>query len=282
MFKFLVGFVVFAAWTLWARHVYICEIKHLCQQEVFVDASTGNAASLRISQTGEIIGGDEQFSFALAGSQPSMNVGNRYFLERMSKYLQPDNEQLLKIVGRYSEAEKNVPSGMYENLGLARAACIRDTLIEWYQVQPRRIWIDSERIEDTDSEAATAPEEAVAFWMGKEDMLLPTERYEFTNMTFSEANFRKNDTVFTPTLPFVIYADSLEKYAQQHPKHYIWIVSYARNAEAKKIAILRAEAVKKYLLRTKAIQVTIFTDTKMTTKQTTHKPCLNIQIYQAN
>lgn len=263
MLKFLIGFVVFTAWALWARSVYVCEIRHLCQQEVFVDSSMGTAASLRISRAGEIISGQGLFVYTLASDYLEFSSGERLFLDRVSKYLKPNTQLMLKIRGYYSRSEKDVPAGMYENIGLARAALVRDSLVKYYAVKPRRIWIQAQMLEDTDPEAAKAPDETVGFWLAN-DTILPTARYDFTNMTFSEKNFKNNGTIFTPQLPFVMYADSLREYSQQNPGHSI-VVSVYRTGKAitqQTKAEARAEAVKKYLSRTKGIKNTIVTGTK--------------------
>ncbi len=280
MLKFLVGFVVFTGWALWARYTYICEIRHLCQQEIFVDASMGAVASLRVSRTGEILSGQGMFVYTLASNYLSFNLGEHAFLDRVSRYLKPNTQLMLKIKGNYSRAEKDVPAGMYQNLGLARAALIRDSLVKYYDIKPRRIWIQSQMLEDTDPEAARAPDESVTFYFAK-DTILSSPRYEFTDMTFAEKNFKNNGVVFTPQLPFIMYADSLQEYSLRYPAHSIIINVYRLNKETvQRIkAEARAEAVKKYLVRTKGIKNAIITTTKVQNNQSNAGQILNVQVY---
>ncbi len=267
MFKFLVGFVVFLAWTAWARHTYVCEIRHLCQQEIFTDSAMGGAAVLRISRQGEIIGGGEQFAFGLASDYAALNDGNRDFLRRVSTYLKANRKLILKITGRYTLSERNVPSGMYENLGLSRAALVRDSLVGLYKAAPRRIRIAAELARETDPEAATPPEYPLGFRVSRDTVFsgLPPS-HEFTDMAFSEANFKYGKSAFTPTLPFIIYADSLKSHLQAHPDRVVQVTAYVlvRNKTARNTAQARAEAVKKYLLRTKGIEAAITTAVQTT------------------
>jgi outer membrane protein OmpA-like peptidoglycan-associated protein len=283
MFKFLVGFSVFLAWTVWARHVYVCEIKHLCQQSVFVDSTMGRAAVLRISRQGEIIGGSEQFAFDLASDQTELNDGNRDFLRRISKYLQADKNLVVRITGRYTPSERNVPAGMYENLGLSRAALVRDSLVGLYGAEPRRIRIMGELARETDPEAATPPESPLGFWISKDTILtrFPV-RYEFTNMAFSAANFKYGKITFTPTLPFVIYADSLKSHLRINPSRIVLIAAYAptRDQTARNTAQARAEAVKKYLFRTKGIAATMMTTVKIVPANAPPNHALTIQVLE--
>ncbi len=280
MLKFLIGFIVFTSWALWARYVYVCEIRHLCQQELFTDVSQGTAASLRVSRSGEVLSGQGLFVYTLASSNVDFTLADRLFLNRMSQYLKPNTQLILRIVGRYTRAEKDVPAGMYENIGLARAALIRDSLVQYYEVKPRRIWIQSQMMEDVDPEAARAPDEPVGFWFAR-DTILSAARYEFTTMTFSEKNFKNGGVTFTPQLPFVMYADSLKEYAHQNPGYSIVISAYTAGQETtiKKRADMRAEAVKKYLMRTKGIKNTIITNTKPQRNKTDSNQSLTIQIY---
>ena len=257
MFKFLVGFTVFLAWTAWARHVYVCEIRHLCSQEVVFDPAV---SGLRIGPTGEVISGRGQMVFTLASGSAGLTSANRDFLRRLGRYLQSDSNLRLRIVGRYTQAEKTVPAGMYENLGLARAAFVRDSLVRWHRVRPHRVWIEAQIVEDNDPEAATAPDEPVSFWFVP-NTAQPPPRYEFAHMTFSEVHFKGGGAIFTPRLPFIIYADSLKALARQRPTS-LTVRAYADNRTPPRQAQARAEAVRKYLLRTKDIPAEIATGTR--------------------
>jgi hypothetical protein len=280
MLKFLIGFSVFSGWALWARYVYVCEIRHLCQQSVFVDSSMGTIASLRVSRNGEVISGQELFMYTLASDYLDFSSGERNFLNRVGKYLQPNTQLRLRIVGRYTQSEKDVPAGMYENIGLARAALIRDSLVTHYAVKPQRLWIQSEMQEDVDPEAARAPDEPVSFWLEK-DTVLSIPRYEFVNMTFSDKNFKNGGVTFTPQLPFVMYADSLKEYSLKNPDHSILINVYyrQRGREPQARAAIRAEAVKKYLMRTKGIRNTLLTSPRLQSRMTDSRLMLNIRVY---
>lgn len=245
-----------------------------------MDSTRGMAASLRINRTGEIIGGGEQFVFDVASSRTDFTALNQDFLERISRYLQSNTGLVLKITGRYSDLEKNVPAGMYENLGLARAANVRDTLVQRYRVRSGQIWIVAEMTANTDPDAATAPEEPLRFQILQNKNETVPAHYEFTNMTFSEANFKNRQTLFTPTLPFVIYSDSLKKHAETYPGRYIWIVTYAasRAERDRATAQARAESVHKYLSRTRGIRSVIYTNVKMQPKDAKTKRSMNIQV----
>jgi outer membrane protein OmpA-like peptidoglycan-associated protein len=257
VFKFLVGFAVFLVWATWARHVYVCEIRHLCSQEVIFDPAV---SGLRIGPTGEVISGRGQMAFTLANGSADLTPANRDFMRRLGRYLQSDDKLRLRIVGRYTQAEKAVPAGMYENLGLARAAFVRDSLVRWQQVRPGRVWIEAQIAEDSDPEAATAPDEPVSFWFAP-NTAQPPPRYEFAHMTFSEVHFKGRQAIFTPRLPFIIYADSLKAFARQQPTT-VTVTAYTSDRIPPRQAQARAEAVRKYLLRTKDIAAEIATNTR--------------------
>ncbi|MDJ1468629.1 hypothetical protein QNI19_25960 [Cytophagaceae bacterium DM2B3-1] len=278
MFKFLVGFVVFALWSVWARSIYICEIRHMCQQEIFVDSSLGTTASLRISRLGEIISGEGQFMYSLASNYVPFTATNRFFLQKVSKYIRPNSYLRLTIEGRYTHSEKNVPAGMYENLGLARAALIRDSLVQYYQIKAKQIIITSALVEDTDLEASTAPEEPVRFLLSrdtKEDVV----RYEFMNMSFAESNFKNHGNVFTPRLPFIIYTDSLKGYLKAYPNSSVFISTYVTKENGgQKKAQSRAQAVRTYLMRTKGVAAPIVIETAVINTKKTDSQSLTVRI----
>jgi len=283
MFKFLIGFIVFMSWALWVRYVYVCEIRHLCQEEIFADSSRSVTTGLRIDRHGEIINGQGQFIYTLASNKLNFTPRNRSFLNRLSSYLKPNPQLHLQIMGRYTHAEKDVPAGMYENIGLARAALLRDSLVKYYQVKPDRLWIQAEIVEDTDPEAAKAPDEPVSFLIARGNKL-PVVRYDFTDMTFSEANFKKGGVAFTPKLPFIIYVDSLKSYVRQNPDYSIAVVTYVPDytLDQQSKAQARAEAVKNYLIRTKGIRTRMLTSTKIRSKKEDAAQSLTIQIHESN
>lgn len=282
MFKFLIGFLVFLAWTAWARHTYVCQIRHLCQPEIFTDSAAGSAAVLRIGRQGDIISGSEQFAFGLASDYIPLNDGSRDFLRRVSTYLKANRRLALRITGRYTPSERGVPSGMYENLGLSRAALVRDSLVARYRADPRRIRIVAETAPETDPESATPPEYPLGFRILRDTVLagLPASP-EFTNMAFSEANFKYGKSAFTPTLPFVIYADSLKSHLQAHPGCTVSITAYApaRGGNARNTAQARAAAVEKYLRRTKGIGAEISVAVKAAGKNTPPGSALTIRVH---
>jgi len=281
MFKFLVGFLVFLAWTGWVRHVYVCEIKQLCQQSVFVDSTVGGAAVLRIGRQGEIMGGGEQFAFDLASDHAEFSNGNRDFLRRIGRYLKADPSLILKITGLYTPSERNVPAGMYENLGLSRAALIRDSLVGMFNVKSRRVRITAQMAPETDPEAATPPGQPLGFRLLKNTVLLRSSAgYEFADMTFAENNFKYGLLAFTPTLPFVIYADLRKSHLQAYPGRTVRIIAYAAKPgpAALNVAQARAEAVRKYLSRTKGINADMTTDFKVAGKNAPPGRALTVQV----
>ncbi|MFK7934741.1 MAG: OmpA family protein [Saprospiraceae bacterium] len=212
MRAFLV-FLLFCAFALTARWYYVCKIKNQCGEVIEAPADV-RAATLELRNGEEvIISGQDQFRFDSAQVNPVMNANNREFLDQVAAYFQQNKDNNLTITGLYRPSEANISSGMFENLGVARANVIREMLVN-RGINKERITLD---FKQASTEALATPVMFSAFLpVTDEDTPEEYEKTSFTfeNMTFSEANFEYNSAIFKPGEPFLLYADSVKTYLE--------------------------------------------------------------------
>ncbi len=252
-------------WFLFARWYYVCVIKqHACCKEP-VSTGTGMVEKLPLALrdgTNEILKGYQQFAFADGSFTPALNADNESFLDKVAAYLKANPGKNLRITGLYAEKEKNAASGIFENLGLARADAVR-SLLTRRGIALDRISLDSQMAEG-DSLAETLRFDALAKPESGEPAL-KQEAFTFFNMSFSDANFDYNSDEFRPGRQFELYADSLATYVQANPKSTIVLTGHTDSdgddAYNNTLGKKRAEAVKVYL-RGKGVKVNINTATK--------------------
>jgi outer membrane protein OmpA-like peptidoglycan-associated protein len=198
---FLPGILLFACYSLFARWYFVCEIQQLCVTEP-VDIRLKN---MQLTKADEVLlDAYDEFKFLEAEMLLNLNENNIKFLDSVVYYADLYPESNLKITGYYLESEKEMWSGIFENLGIARAA-VTETLLEEKGMDLSRVVLDYEL--NTDS---------MLFQPFKLE-LTEAESYEelqftFTDMTFSDANFEYNSAVFKPGDAFKFYADSLVTY----------------------------------------------------------------------
>jgi len=212
MRAFLV-FLLFCAFALTARWYYVCKIKNQCGEVTEVSTDV-RAATLELLDGEEvIISGQDQFRFDSAQTNPIMNANNRSFLDSVATYFQQNKDKNLTITGFYRPSEANMSSGMFENLGVARANTIREMLVN-RGISEKRITLDFKQAQ---TEGLATPVMFDAFIpVTDEETPEDYEKTSFTfeNMTFSEANFEYNSAKFIPGEPFLLYADSVKTYLE--------------------------------------------------------------------
>jgi OOP family OmpA-OmpF porin len=221
MGKFLIGLLVFAGWALGSRYYYICQIKGWCAEDQAPIVTTEKnkppqrATTLTLAKGDSmIIKGYEEFGFDNASHAPILTENNKTFLKLVADYLKLSPTHKIQIIGRYlSGTEEKAASGIYENLGLARAASVKDILIKEYGVNADQLGIESELLNGTEIGAP------LKFMVPVNDkkQALAEAKFEFTNMTYSDANFEYNSAEFKPGTGFQAYADSVKTFLTQEP-----------------------------------------------------------------
>lgn len=218
---FLTGFTVFLIFTVFARWYFVCELRHHCGDEP-VTLTTNNSLSLSDGDQ-VVLQGFEQFSFPHRSFKPSLNASNEAFLQQVANYLQQNQGRNITITGRYLSSEANARSGIFENLGIARASAIENHFIK-NGVNADRITIDYQQVDDGQ---LTNP---IAFTLyapqTEEGNRLQKLQFSFEDNTFSDANFAYNSDEFNPGEQCRLYADSVKSYLDQHPEMMFEIIGH--------------------------------------------------------
>ena len=226
----IIGSLVFAAYLVPARWYYICKVKGMCDdgKTENVIAATGNEndketlelpprtsdLSLTLDDK-EILKGFEQFGFMPNSGSAVMSESNEAFIDSIANYMKANPDTRLGLTGYYFPDEKLKEAGIYDNVGIARAASIRDLLVAK--------GLDSERFKLDYQEAVgdgpfiAKPLNFSAFMPEETDEEFAESKYdEFKEMTFGDLNFEKNSEVFAPTEAFNNYALRLKKHLDAH------------------------------------------------------------------
>lgn len=204
---FLTSLFFFVLFAIPARWYYVCEIRHNCGEEPTVMQPIPRATSLVLMDGDSVIlEGYEEFAFDTNSVQPIMTDNNRAFLGAVADYLEDNPDKNITITGRFTEGEAAMSSGIYENLGIARAAAIEKEL-EKLGIDENRMTIDYEMVEGNELK------QPLAF-----SLYIPEEQpddyaklqFRFEDMTFSDANFEFGEAIFNPGLACLEYLDSLQ------------------------------------------------------------------------
>jgi len=241
MRNFFIGFVVFLLYTIPARWHYVCEIRHLCEDENDNITAISNDTPKRLN-TLNLKSGDstlllnyEQFWFDKNSHELELTANNKMFLDGIADNLKNNPDAKLEIIGHYFDTEK-VTSGFNDNLGIARAVAIRNYLMEEYGFDEKRFKVDYEAVEKGSSEYVdipldyniVVPKLNVQDYK-TDDVEYSLPEYTFERMTFSDINFEYNKAKFNPTNSFRFYADSVKQYLALNPEKTIEIVGHADN-----------------------------------------------------
>lgn len=222
------GFLFFLMWASFARYYYVCKIKNHCGgQNTEVEKPT-RPQTLNLTFGEEVIlEGYEQFAFDHGSSLPDLNKSNNTFLDALANILKEQPERSVTITGAMLDEEKDAPlkNTLQENLGLARAELIRNQL--------KARGIDESRISlDYKAVKGNRLIEPVSFSLFPTavDEEQPDEyakvQFSFHDMTYSDANFEKDSDVFTPGSAFLLYADSVVNYMNQHKEKTLTIIGH--------------------------------------------------------
>ncbi|MCF8239011.1 MAG: OmpA family protein [Saprospiraceae bacterium] len=254
------GFVIFLLWAIFCRFWYVCEIKHHCDASPppveMVDQST-RTTDLGLYQGNDlVIGGFEQLAFQGSAVTPDLTESNNHFLDSLASWMKLNPDLGLTVTGSFRLSEVGSTSGFFENLGLARAASIRQLLVD-RGIAESRIGLDYLQMADEDLShpirfAVRDQVAVVDSSDGKQPAAAPAaDAFTFTNMNFSGANFDPNSDVFRPNATFEAYADSLKTYFAIHPDKTLTITGHtdARSSEMYNLELgrRRAQAVRMYL-----------------------------------
>ncbi|MAT54740.1 MAG: hypothetical protein CMN32_09680 [Saprospirales bacterium] len=218
---FLTGFTVFLIFTVFARWYFVCELRHHCEEKPVVVAGANTLALYDGDKP--ILQGFEQFNFPYRSFRPSLSSSNEEFIEKAAGWLEENPGKNITITGRFLDTEAKARSGIFENLGIARASAVENLLIK-AGVDADRITIDYEMVEGNELV------EPVSFGLYTPQTEAPGKleklQFSFEDNTFSDANFEYNSDEFNPGEQCRLYADSVKNYLGQHPELMLEIIGH--------------------------------------------------------
>ncbi len=225
---FFIGFLILLAYAIPARWYFVCELRHHCGDEPVVVATRPMTLSLKDGDK-TILQGYEQFGFAPNAVQPDLSANNQAFLAKVAEYLKANPDKNITLTGRYLESERTAKSGIFENLGIARAAAVEQLLVK-LGVDEKRFSIDYQMVADV------VLDEPISF-----DLYLPKPDdydrpvYSFKDNTFSDANFAFGSDEFKPGEQCILYADSVKTFLDANPTMVLTITGHTDSIGAEKI-----------------------------------------------
>jgi outer membrane protein OmpA-like peptidoglycan-associated protein len=216
---FIIGFLIFLAFALPARRYFVCELMHLCDDQTAQVATRPMTLSFMDGDKA-ILQGYEQFGFASNAIQPDLSDNNKVFLAKVAEYLKANPDKRITLTGRYLESEKAAKSGIFENVGIARAATIVQ-LLSKMGLDEKRFSIDHQMAVGT---MMLEPISFDGYSPKPDDYDHPT--YSFKDNTFSDANFAFGSDEFKPGEQCVLYADSVKTFLDANPTMMLTITGH--------------------------------------------------------
>jgi len=185
-----------------------------------------------------LIGDHEQFEFASGTKTPKgMSAANHKFLDQVATYLKANPNDNLNITGKYLRNEKN--TSIQDNMGMARAAAIRD-LLKKRGIVTSRIELGSQIVKNMPAN------EPVSFNIKKTIAKGPKNVFE--DMDFY---FPTNSDQFTPSQQLINWASQAKKYFAENPGKTLYLTGHTDSdgdpTYNRDLGLRRARAVRTYL-----------------------------------
>ncbi len=250
MRAFLTGLILFGLFFIFGRWYFVCETRGNCDTEQPAEIlPPPRDNTLYLTLDGDTLAGPfDQFSYEKGKIKPTLNESNIAFMDALVNFMQDSTRQKVMIIGKYDSDESAMPSGYFENLGIARAAYL-ETLLEERGIDQKRI--------ETSGVLASADEMKMplafkirtpAVAEGETTFDIP--QYRFEDNTFSDANFAFGSAEFRPGFQLVTYADSVKQFLDINPDYLLTIVGHTDSIDTEefnqKLGMERAESAKEY------------------------------------
>lgn len=216
----IIGFLFLLAFAIPARWYFVCQLRHHCGDEPAVAAPTRPMTLSLHDGDKAILQGYEQFGFASNAFQPDLSANNQAFLAKVAEYLKANPDKKITITGRFLPSESIAKSGIFENIGIARAAAVEQLLVK-LGVSEKRFSIDYQKV------IGTTLEEPISFNLftpKPDDYDRPV--YSFQDNTFSDANFAFGSDEFKPGEQCILYADSVKTFLDANPTMMLTITGH--------------------------------------------------------
>lgn len=234
MRKFMIGIVGFLIYCIPARWHYVCQVRNLCEEEQSIqninkikyerisDIPRSNDLMLKKDST-VILENFEQFAFLPNKAKLELTANNLIFLDSLTSIIKANQRSVLSITGHYYFGESPDSTLIYDNIGIARAAVVREYLIAQKGISKDIITLDYEM-----QKSQTIVKQPLTFNILTNNKAIQAN-YTFKRMTFSSKNFWDNTDKFDPTDNFITYADSLKKYLDVNPDNTVTIIGHTNN-----------------------------------------------------
>ena len=237
MQKLMIGIVGFVLYCIPARWHYVCQIRNHCEEQ----SSTKKTSAMKYERVSDIprskdltlqvddlavLENYEQFAFLPNDATLQLTADNLKFLDSVSIYL--EKNQSLIITGFCQMEEQSDSTSFFDNIGIARAAAVRNYLVQNKSVKENIISLDYQIVNNKTSVQQPLHFNILTEKNKKENKT----NYTFDHMTFSNKNFWKDSDKFAPTDNFIIYADSLKNYLKSNPEKTLSIIGHTDNEHA--------------------------------------------------
>ncbi len=240
----LLGLLLFCGFALTARWVYVCHLRGHCATQDTSNATQllGRPLTLALMQgDSAVIDEFQQFAFAKNSPEPIFTENNRVFLATVLAWMQAFPKWHLQIKGYQLLSESNERAGWYDWLALARAAALRDSLVQM-GASASQIDLDFDFLPD--SIGLSQPIACQALLDDRSHIHQP---YTFSHMTFTNRHFLANSDLFEPAPSFFYYADSLRAWSKTLPNAQLRITAYADSEASTESAQRRAQYIADFL-----------------------------------
>lgn len=186
----------------------------------------------------------EQFSFNANSNQPNLSDNNIKFLADLEKYMKVNPDISIRITGFFLENEKN--KGAYVNLGVSRAAKIRDMLAK-KGVAANRFDLRGESPMKGSSLIAPISFKVISKEKGQSQPLPVVQTFEERTYYFNT-----DSGGFQPTEQFKLYATKLKAYLDKNKEKRIELIGHTDSDGSSEsnysLGKKRAETMKKHFV----------------------------------
>lgn len=256
---FIIGLLLLLAYAIPARWYFVCQLRHQCGNVIVPKPPTRPMTLSLYDGEKAVLEGYEQFGFAPNAIQPDISANNQAFLQQVAAYLKSSPSKKITLTGRYLPSESIAKSGIFENIGIARAAAVEQLLVKM-GVDEKSFTIDYQKVIST---ALSEPISFNAFLPKPDDYDRPV--YSFKDNTFSDANFAFASDQFKPGEQCILYADSVKAFLETNPAMMLTITGHTDSIGPDKVnlnlGLRRAKNAAAYF-RELGVKSTIVSTTK--------------------
>lgn len=240
---YLVGLVISSWWVE-------CKVLDHCNPWVTPTVETpadplARLTDLALNKSGQLpLNGYEHFAFDANSSKPNLSENNNKFVTDLEKYLKKNPEETVNITGYYLKSEKY--KGSLANLGVARAAAIRDILVK-KGINANRIGLAGKMLDKGADLRKPLRFDAVLKEKGKKELAVVTQTFEDRTYYFEYSSDN-----WAPTEEFKRYTTDLKKHLAENKGKKVQVIghtdadgSYESNMM---LGSNRAREIRKYLI----------------------------------